>query len=156
MLTELALVVESWGAIAAIRTSPVLYPLVSALHILGLGVLVGTIVPLDLRIIGISKPDRWREAILRTSPVAASGLSLALVTGILLFAVRASHYLENTALLLKFGLIAVSLVNVVGFHCALKASCEEWPAPRLRILAFVSACTWIGALFAGRWIAFAV
>lgn len=148
--------VESWGAIVAIRTSPVLYPFVNSLHIIGLCMLIGAIVPQDLRIVGVWRREGWRGSLAAASRTARFGLSLCILTGSVLFAVRASHYLQNPAMLVKFGLIIFGLLNVMAFHLLLRNSSGDQPTPILRALAVVSAVTWIGAIFAGRWIAFIV
>ncbi len=146
--------VEALPLVAALRTSSVLYPLVSALHVLGVALLVGGIVALDLRVVGLWKPEGWREAMGALVPVAAVGLALALVTGALLFGVRATRYAENPAMLVKAGLILAGALNVVTFHRMMRRRDVARPTPGLRASAGVSAAAWIGALFAGRWIAF--
>ena len=147
--------VEAWGPVAALRTSTVAYPVVNALHILGVSLLVGVILALDARVLGIRRGSGWRASVAELSPVAAAGLLLAIATGALLFAVRASRYIENPALLTKWALIALGLVNVLVFHRAMRRSQDAAPSLTLRLCAAVSAATWIGAVFAGRWIAFA-
>jgi hypothetical protein len=155
MLMSVLLAVEAWGPVAALRTSTFVYPFISALHILGVGMLVGAILTLDARVLGIWHGSGWRASVGDLSPVAAAGLLLAIGTGALLFAVRASRYIENPALLTKWALIAIGLVNVVAFRQAMRRSHDAPPSFTLRLSAAVSAVTWIGAVFAGRWIAFA-
>lgn len=150
----LAQAIEAWEPVSAIRVSRTWYPIVSALHIVGLGILIGAILTADLRVLGVWKPEGWRDAVAAATPVSAFGLLVTLVTGTLLIAVRASHYLQNTMLLLKFGLIGLGLLNVAVFHHWLRRSSNERPALRLRLAAFVSVVVWIGTIFAGRWIAF--
>ena len=147
--------VEAWAPVAALRTSTVVYPFINALHILGIGILVGAILTLDARVLGIRRGNGWRASVAELSPVAAGGLLLAMGTGVLLFAVRASRYIENPALLTKWALIALGLVNVLVFRKAMRRSGDAAPSLALRLCAAVSAATWIGAVFAGRWIAFA-
>lgn len=146
--------VEAWGPVAALRTSTFVYPFINALHILGIGILVGAILTLDARVLGIRRGGSWRASVAELSPVAAAGLLLAIVTGVLLFAVRASRYIENPALLAKWALVALGLVNVLVFRNAMRRSHDAAPSFTLRLCAAVSAATWIGAVFAGRWIAF--
>jgi hypothetical protein len=147
--------VEAWGPVAALRTSTFVYPFINALHILGIGILVGAILTLDARVLGIRRGNGWRASVAELSPVAAAGLLLAIGTGALLFSVRASRYIENPALLTKWALVAFGLVNVLVFRMAMRRSDDAAPSVTLRLCAAVSAATWIGAVFAGRWIAFA-
>lgn len=87
----------------ALRQSPALYPLANAAHILGIGLLVGAIFTLDLRVLGA-----FRQAPLTVlGPplvrMAAIGLGLALVTGFLIFTVRPAGYAANPAFLVSWG-----------------------------------------------------
>ncbi|MBI2726543.1 MAG: DUF2214 domain-containing protein [Polaromonas sp.] len=132
------------------------YPILNALHILSLGVLAGAILTLDACILGIRKTRNWRELVAHLSPVAAIGLVLAILTGALLFSVRASTYMQNEAFQLKLALIGIALVTVFIFHSILRRSHAVFPPLALRVCAGVSAFTWIGTIFAGRWIAYAI
>ena len=92
MLEQSLAFVEELAAVSALRNSTFLYPLVNAGHILGVSILVGGIVPLDLRLLGL-----WRHYpvmvfvdVLRVT--AAIGLGLAVVCGALLFATAAVDY----------------------------------------------------------------
>ncbi|MGI8740813.1 MAG: hypothetical protein ACR2KU_14790 [Gammaproteobacteria bacterium] len=76
----------------ALRGSTWVYPLVNAAHILGFALLLGAIVPLDLRRLGF-----WRSVPAATlsrvlTPVAMAGLLIAVSAGSLLFIARAVEY----------------------------------------------------------------
>ncbi|WP_198148117.1 hypothetical protein [Elstera litoralis] len=94
------------AAAAALRASPTLYLIVNATHILGIGLILGAILPLDLRLMGF-----FRRTLL---PVigpflvraAATGVILALSTGLALFAVKPLEYLANSAFVTKLALLA--------------------------------------------------
>lgn len=131
-----------------------IYAVVNALHILCLGVMIGAIMSLDLRVIGLWKGDGWREAIPIVSPIAATGLALALVTGVLLFSVRPGHYLGNGTFLVKLGLVVCGLANVGIFHWQIRRFAGPNPHGLLRLSAFSSVLIWTLTLFAGRFIAF--
>ncbi len=146
-----------WPVAVALRQSPALYPLANAAHILGIGLLVGAIFTLDLRVLGA-----FRQAPLAVlGPplvrMAAAGLGLALVTGFLIFTVRPAGYAANPAFLVKLGLVAAGLANVLvlklgaGWRRALAGGAVGWP---VRAAAVLSLLIWSGAVLAGRWIAF--
>ncbi|WP_458093328.1 DUF6644 family protein [Roseomonas sp. WA12] len=146
-----------WSVAAALRRSTVLYPLVNAAHILGIGLLVGSIFTLDARVLGafgrvplgVLGPPLVR--------VAGIGLTVAVATGFLLFSVRPVEYSGNTAFLVKLGLLAFGLLNVLvlhrgaGWRGALAGGRIAWP---VRAAAAVSILVWTGAVVAGRWIGF--
>lgn len=140
--------------VSAIRRTVWLYVLVNASHILGIALLVGPILVLDGRVLGLWKPAGWRDAVAVLSPVAALGLVVAIITGGLLFAVRAGDYLGNPALWSKWALMGLGLVNVAIFHALLRRHRGERPSVSMRLVAGCSASIWIGALLAGRWIAY--
>ena len=85
--------IEQLGPITALRESVLAYPLVNALHIVGIALLFGAIVALDLRLIGWKPEAGPSEAIARLLlPVAIGGLLLAIPAGLLLFATDARAY----------------------------------------------------------------
>lgn len=145
----------SWPGALLLQRSGTAYLLVNAVHILGIGLLLGAILPLDLRLIGC----------FRTVPLpvigpfligaAAFGLGLALATGFWLFTVKPGEYLGNRAFLVKLALLALALGNVALQHRLLKPALAggETGAP-VRLLAAASALLWPCVLVAGRWIGF--
>jgi hypothetical protein len=152
----LAAWVEGWPVAGFLRGSATAYLLVNAAHILGLGLLLGAILPLDLRLAGLFR----RAPLAVLGPflvrVAAAGLALAAATGLLLFSVRPAEYLANPAFLAKLGLLALALATVALQHAAgvraAFAAGRAGPATRLR--AGLSAALWLGVLVAGRSIGF--
>src|SRR5712671_6329010 len=111
------------------ESGPWTYAIVNLAHVLGIATLFGSIVVLDLRLMGV-----WRRAPLATitdvvSPVAAFGFSLAVVTGVGLFATKATEYVGNPFLYLKFPAIGLGILNVI----ALK-SLSAWKEHKAREL----------------------
>lgn len=157
-MQDILLALERLPPVAVLRQSGLAYPIVNGVHILGIGLLIGAIAVLDLRILRARPDSRWRSVMSNTVPVAAAGLALALATGLMLFAVRASIYIQNPALLLKWGLIAMGLLNIAAFHLtARRVGADQAPGAVLKLCAAISLLLWIGAIFAGRsgrWIAF--
>jgi len=132
------------------------YAAVSGAHILGIALLVGAIVPLNLRLLGLW-PSIPRANLLRPLvPVAATGLALAAVTGSLLFSVRAQEYAAIGYFQVKLVLVSVGLWSAVVIHRAYGLTLESASEHRLRFHALVSLGSWLGALACGRMIAFAV
>jgi hypothetical protein len=146
-----------WPVAVALRQSALAYPLVNAAHILSIGLLLGAIATLDLRMLGLFRaaplavlaPPLWR--------MAACGLGLAAATGFLLFSTRPTGYLGNPAFLLKLGLVGIGLLNVLAlrFNRAWKRALDGGEAgAALRLPALVSLLVWVCAVVAGRWIGF--
>jgi hypothetical protein len=122
--------------------------------------LFGSILLLDLRLLG------WRRAVPLGSiaslsvPIAAAGFVVAALSGVCLLATHASDYDGNPFLLIKFPAIAIGLVNVVAMSRsrAWRARSDVACMPRdravLRLLAGVSLLSWSTALVAGRMIGY--
>lgn len=139
----------------ALRAGAYAYPLVNLAHVLGIALLFGAVAVLDLRLMGL-----WRglpvAAFARPLvSVAAFGLALAVATGLLLVTVRATEYVRNPFLYLKFAAIAVGAINVALTHrLADWGAAPDEPTPRLRLAGAVSLVSWLIAVAAGRFIAY--
>ncbi|WP_454853721.1 DUF6644 family protein [Rhizobium binxianense] len=141
----------------SLRRSATLYMFVNAAHILAIGLLVGAILPLDLRLLGFIRAVPLAIIGPFLSRAAAIGLCAAILTGICLFSVRPAEYAANQAFLAKIGLLAFGILNAVVLHLtpAWKGVVAGGRAGRLvRISAAFSFATWVSALVAGRWIGF--
>jgi hypothetical protein len=141
----------------ALTASPTLYLLVNAAHILSIALLVGAIVPLDLRLLGFFRRVPLCVVGSFLSGSAMIGAGLAIASGIMLFSVQASKYAANPAFLTKMGLLAVGITNAMIFQTMApwrrQSTVEDLPAC-VRIIAGVSLVTWVAAVIAGRWIGF--
>ena len=160
MLEEWAAALEATEIAAALRNSVWSYPLVNAAHILGVALLVGSIVPLDLRLLGA-----WRSVPLAPlwgvlTRSAGIGLVLAIVFGTLLFITRATEYIASNLFIAKMLVVAIGTANVLTFRILLTAQASEIaslpakPALSLRLAAGISLGTWLTALMLGRLIGY--
>src|SRR4051812_32650019 len=87
----------------AMRSSgPWAYAVVNLLHILGIATLFGSVLLLDLRLLGVWRRIPLAAIAAAAVPVAACGLGLAMATGVGLFATRATEYYGNPFLAIKF------------------------------------------------------
>ncbi len=139
----------------ALRMSRWLYASVNTAHVLGIALLVGAILPLDLRLLGL-----WRgvprDALVRVLvPVAATGLALALTAGALLFATRAPEYAALTVFRVKLALVALGAGAALALHLRHGPRLQHASRATLARAAALSMTCWLGALVAGRMIAFA-
>lgn len=157
---DLVTALEWIGALpfaVAIRRSATLYIFVNAAHVLSIGIIIGSILPLDLRLIGF-----FREAPVEVigpflSRTAAIGVALAIVTGFCLFSVRPVEYAGNVAFLTKMSLLAVGVANATLLHLTpqWRAAVKGGPLSlRVRFSGVLSMAIWTGAVVAGRWIGF--
>jgi hypothetical protein len=145
--------------VAALRNSRWTYATVNASHIVGLALLFGAIVPLDLRLLGC-----WRSVSIRILarilvPVAAGGLTLAVAAGLLLFATRATEYAALTLFWVKLTLIVCGIANALLLRTAKhweasQAATDITPPPRLRAAGALSIALWLSVIVCGRMLAF--
>ena len=159
MLTEIAAALQNTGVATALRQSFWVYPLINAGHIVGLALLFGAIVPLDLRLLGVW----WTVPLAAMSrslmPVAITGLALAVPTGALLFAVRATEYAAMPLFWLKFSLIAGAIANALLLRLSLAWTVHghselTGTTPRLQLAGALSIGLWLTVITAGRMIGY--
>jgi hypothetical protein len=145
--------------VAALRNGRWSYAAVNASHIVGIALLFGAIVPLDLRLMGC-----WRSVSIRTLarvlvPVAACGLLLAIVAGTLLFSIRAVQYAGTTLFQVKLALIVCGIANALLLRTATqweasKETTGALPPPRLRAAGALSIGLWLSVIVCGRLLGF--
>jgi hypothetical protein len=128
------------------------YAAINTTHVLGLAVLVGAILPLDLRLVGL-----WRSVDLLVLarvlvPVAAGGLAVAAAAGLLLFMTRPAEYAGTGLFLIKLLLVAGGTVHALALHYG-PGLARTSPAHR-RLAGLLSLTFWTGALVCGRLLAF--
>lgn len=148
-MTELALALEAMPLAQFLKASRWVYPLVNTGHILGIALLLGAVVPMDLKLLGLRAGPGWPDAVALLRPVAAAGLTLAVGCGVLLFVTQASDYVPNLWFRAKIALVTLAILNV-AFHLRLAGLS---PARR-RAIALVSLTLWPAALLCGRMIAY--
>src|SRR6187431_750411 len=78
------------------------YALINLTHILGIAILFGSILLLDLRLLGWRRQIPLDAIASATLPLAKFGFALAVASGICLLSANASEYIGNPFLLIKF------------------------------------------------------
>ncbi|WP_275789485.1 DUF6644 family protein [Pararhizobium gei] len=141
----------------ALQGSTTLYIFFSAAHILSIGVLIGAVLPLDLRLAGLFRHVPVSVIGPFLGGAAAIGLICAIVTGACLFLVDPVAYAANPAFLAKLVLVAFGGLNALlqHRHSHWKAALADHPpAASVRLFAMLSMTIWSAAVVAGRWIGF--
>ncbi|MER9107055.1 hypothetical protein NKH95_24345 [Mesorhizobium sp. M0848] len=152
-MTEFFTGIEHLALARWLKGSFIAYPIVNALHIISIGALLTSVVLMDLRICGAfrSLPQAAFVGLLRH--IALAAFAGALVTGSLLFSVKASTYAAMPIFLAKMALILVAGVNFLVFTRVRRATGRGEPAGGTA-LAVLSILLWTSVLFAGRFIGF--
>ena len=142
------------------ETGPWTYALVNTAHILAVSTLFGSVLVLDLRLLGLWRRVRLADLAFVVTPVALTGFAIAVTTGSALLATKATAYVDNPFLLIKFPAIALGVINVavLNFTAAWKErATRELSAGEQRQLALmggVSLVCWLTAVTCGRMIAY--
>jgi hypothetical protein len=92
------------------------YAALSASHILALAMLVGATLPLNLRLLGLWPRIEVATLARVLVPVAATGLALAILTGLALFSVRAGEYAALSVLHVKVALVTIGGAAAIWAH----------------------------------------
>ncbi len=148
---------ESSALAEWMRGAGMAYAAVNLVHLLGLTLLLGSMLLLDLRLLGLGRRLSLPEVSRLLTPVAIGGLLLQAGSGFALLAADAGPLLSNTAFQLKLALIAAALVNAVLFRWLWSAALADWDrsAPMTgRLQAVLSMLLWLGVAAAGRLIAY--
>jgi len=140
------------------RGSALAYPLANLVHLLGLVLLIGPILLLDLRLLGYGRQFSLAQVSPLLTAWAIAGLVLLIAAGFLMFAADAGPLIRNPLMQLKLLGILLGLSNAALFRVLWKERLTRWDtdAPTLgRAQAALSIAIWlcVGAL--GRWIAYA-
>lgn len=127
------------------------YPLFEVVHIVGIALLVGNLVALEMRVFGRA-PALPVDALARLSlGLALAGFALALVSGLLMFSTRPGELLTNRAFLIKMVLLVIAGANAGLFHG--RGSLQKLDGPA-RAQMLLSTAIWLAVIFCGRWIAY--
>lgn len=149
--------VAQWGrasGVEALMSARWGWPAAEVLHFAGLCLLAGTVLMLDLRLLGVARAVSVRS-LHRTVPVGMGGFVLSAATGLLFVLTTPDQYLHNPAFLIKMALLLLAGLNLLGFYAlaapALRRAGDHAPAPlRARVFAAVSLACWLGVMACGR------
>ncbi|MDB5796145.1 MAG: hypothetical protein JWP36_47 [Paucimonas sp.] len=141
----------------ALAAYPTLYIFVNAAHIVSIGLVVGSILPLDLRVLGLFRGFPLGVLGPFLSRTAMVGVALAALTGITLFTAKAPEYAHNPAFQTKMALLLAGIANALLLHAnpAWRLALQTGQASAsVKAAAGFSLLGWIATLVAGRWIGF--
>ncbi len=142
----------------AMRHDLWLYPTVEIFHIIGFVTLAGSIIVLDLRLLGLSKALPVRALARHTLPWSIGALLLIVPSGLLMFVAHAGDFISNPAFITKMSLLFCAAINAVVFHAGVYRGVARWDSgtatpAAAKIHALLSLLIWIGVLACGRLLA---
>lgn len=143
-----------------LRESEWPFPIIETIHILGLGLSVGTIMWVDLRLLGlVTKRYRVSDIVSQLEPLAIGGFVVMFVSGLLLFISEPMKCYTTISFQLKAIMLALTGVNVWYFHAKVYPGVAEWDETaviplRAKAVGWASMVLWFGIIIAGRWTAY--
>ena len=134
------------------------YPTVLTLHTVGMAIVVGTCVVMDLRLLGIAA-DIPLTALRGAPRLVWSGFIVNAATGIALFTTDAEHKATQTVFFVKLSLIFLALAVYARIRTLVFRDSAGMAAPdsgEVKALAVLSLLLWTGATVAGRLMAYLI
>lgn len=156
---------EFWDAIAqsdlalGLRESEFAFPTLESIHLIGVAIFFGSIVMVDLRLLGLGRTLSIKRLAHYALPLTWIGFALQLASGIPLFIASADQYVRTVSFPLKMALIVAGGVNMIIFQFTTWRHVDEFDQRRetpdgARIAGLISVAIWVGAIIAGRWIGY--
>jgi len=130
---------------------------VEATHVLAAVVVLGTVLIVDLRLLGLTDSTRGFTRISReTLPLTWIAFAIAVVTGSLMFTTSAEVYFANPAFRLKAVALLAAGLNMVLFQAVIARGIADTGTPprAARIAGLLSMLLWAAVVLLGRWIGF--
>jgi hypothetical protein len=140
-----------------------LYPSVETVHIVGIGLLLGSIAVFDLRLLGFSRNISVKTLAKHVLPWTAASFLLIVPSGLMMFTAHASEFIASPVFVLKMCLIMAAGLNAGLFHTITFRTADVWdsedmrklpPPPSARISAAISLLLWISVIACGRLLAY--
>lgn len=144
----------------ALHESQYMYSIVESTHVLGLGLFLGTLLMVDVRLLGMAlRKLPVNEVTARVLPWTFAGFIVMGVTGLLLFYAIPVRSYQNLFFRMKVVLLLIAGLNAWHYHRAARRTVAHWdaqevPPATVRVSALVSLVTWTLVIFAGRFIAY--
>jgi hypothetical protein len=155
--------IRAWPISAAVRGETPgtewLFPIIETLHVMAFSIVVGSIVMIDLRLLGMSSRNssvsRLSDEVL---PWTWTAWCVAAVFGTLMFISKADTYAGNLQFRLKFVCMGLAALNMLIFRFGVYRRVAQWdlgePPLNAKAAGALSLLLWIGVVVFGRWVGF--
>jgi Family of unknown function (DUF6644) len=145
------------GVVYLLSNVPGLPPIVQTIHLLAIATIMGSIVILDLRVLGVAVHGQQpHDLARRLLPWTWWAIPVLAISGLVFVLARPRRYLTNPIFGIKFVLLSVALI--VTFVLSRLMAKLDTAADRTgaleKVVAAVSLLLWLSVVMAGRWIAY--
>jgi uncharacterized protein DUF6644 len=137
-----------------LNESPLSFPILECIHILGFAITMGTIALVDFSLLRFGLKQSPGELAKNLGPWTLFGLALVLLSGPMLFSSDPDMYYLNLSFQIKMVLLLLALV----FHYTMRRKLlrGELSSNLNTLVACISLALWTGVIFGGIFIAFVV
>jgi hypothetical protein len=135
-------------------------PAIQSVHIVGIALVMGSVLMIDLRILGWAWTDQTlRQTTSRFGPWLSGSLWLLLATGILMVVGEPVRELVTFSFWLKMALVAIGAAVAIAFQRALGRQERHWEGTLvhsrpIKLLAVLTFLVWVCVIVLGRLIAY--
>lgn len=138
-------------ALDLLRNVPGFPPLVQTVHLLAIAAIMGSVVLVDLKVLGIALPSQeTSDVIRRLMPWTWWALPFLAASGLVFVFAQPHRYFDNPIFQLKFTLLPPAIALAAVVH---RVDLKDHRA-FAKLLAALSLVLWLGVVMAGRWIAY--
>jgi hypothetical protein len=136
------------------------FAVIETVHVLGLGLSVGTILWVDLRLVGLTmRRYRASDVISQLEPWAIRGFIVMFVSGSLLLFAEPEKCYTRTSFRLKALMLMLAGLNILYFNKRVRRTLRDYDEVvilpwRARAVGYISMALWLGIIFCGRWMAY--
>jgi hypothetical protein len=160
LLKDLISYLENSGLADSIRENDLLFPLIESVHVLSICLVVGSILAVDLRLLGLASIHQPVSRVTRgILPLTWCAFVVAVASSGLLFISNATKYLGNGYFVAKMLVISAAGLNMAVFYAISAKDLPRWenetrlPLPA-RLAGGLSILLWVLVVACGRWIGF--
>jgi hypothetical protein len=151
-------IAQSWSE--ALLGSLNFWGLIEGTHVLALMLFAGTILVVDLRLLGVTfrkTPVSLLSA--KVLPLTVFGFGIMLITGLALFYAKPLAYYHNIWFRAKLIFLLLAIINIAIFHLRVQRNQAAWdrmerPPASARASAAVSLLAWVLVITMGRFMAY--
>jgi hypothetical protein len=142
-----------------IRESDWLFPTIETVHVFALVLVVGSIMTVDLRLLGLANKERpFSQVASEMLPWTWTAFAIAALAGMLMFSSKALTYYGNIPFRLKMICLLLAGINMAMFHWLGTRHLETWdhgrPPRSAKLAGGASLLLWVTIVAAGRWVGF--
>ena len=130
------------------------FPLAECFHIPAFAISIGTIVAVDMRLMGLAYKRETAARLLKdTEPWTLAGLIIVILSGFILYLSQTEIYLANSAFYFKVYVLLAAVIYNYTIHRMVAKNPNASPLVE-KIVGGISVLLWIAVVFGGIFIAF--